>query len=152
MTSRWSLIFDFADGLHAYLYRKVTFAISGMPGDWVVQSGLTLKVQGDDLVRRPFLVLEGEANYNALRGEPKVRAVLTNPASAELPASLKANGTKYLIVIDCRTICASAQEYSIQLTFDRYFVPKDLGINNDTRQLVIMVPTKTEMRSSPPLE
>jgi hypothetical protein len=33
----------------------------------------------------------------------------------------------------------------IRVLFDTYFVPKDLGINEDTRQLVIMTPKQIEL-------
>ena len=36
----------------------------------------------------------------------------------------------------------------IQLTFDRYFVPKERGINEDTRKLVIRLPTTEALRAN----
>jgi len=39
---------------------------------------------------------------------------------------------------------------TIHLTFDRYFVPSKLGINTDTRELVVPEPTKHELRASLP--
>ena len=154
----FSLVTDvaYSDGLHAYLFRKPFFSTSGAVGDWIGQSGLSLKVDAYDLARSPFLVLEGNANYEWLGGEPKPRAVLTTVTGTvglELPVWLNAKGSRYQIVIDSHGLpVESGQQYSIQLTFDRYFVPKALGINEDTRKLVIGKPSNTEMRSSPPVK
>ena len=146
----------FTNGHHAYLFRKFATSISAGPGDWIERKGLTLKVEAGDLARRPFLVFEGDANYQVLGGEPKPHAVLTTSAATpglELPTQLKALGQRYEIVIDARMIAQqSGQQYSIHVTFDRYFVPKALGINEDTRELVIMMPAKIELQRTPPLE
>ncbi len=149
--------FTYSDGLHAYLFRKSeTVGWAGGTSDgWIDQSGISLKVEANDLAR-PFLILEGEANYKVLGGEPKPRAVLTTAPGApglDLPARLNAKGSTYQIVIDAHAVALPPnQQASIQLTFDRYFVPKVLGINADDRRLVVRTPTKIEMRSSPPVD
>lgn len=149
--------FTYSDGLHAYLFRKgETVGWAGGTSDgWIDQTGISLKVEANDLVR-PFLVVEGAANYKVLGGEPKPRAVLTTAPGApglDLPARLNAKGSTYQIVIDAHAVALPTdQQASIQLTFDRYFVPKVLGINADDRKLVVGTPTKIEMRRRPPGE
>ena len=148
--------FSFANGHHAYLFRKLATYISAGPGDWIEHKGLILKVEADDLARRPFIVFDGLANYQVLGGKPELRAVLTTAPSGaefELPARLVASGQRYEAIIDTHTVTIQpGQQYSIKLTFDRYFVPKALGINDDTRELVVMMPAKVELRQSPPVD
>lgn len=146
---------SFDDGLHTYLFKKRTFSLTGASGEWITSAGVTLHVMGDDLNRRPLLVLEGDADYDALGGKPEPHAVLSMDAGAskDLPAWLIASGQRYRLVIDCRELFRlPSQKYSIKLTFDRYFVPKKLGMNNDIRELVIRTPTVSEMKSEPPVQ
>jgi len=148
--------FAFSDGLKAYLFRRLSFATSGESGDWIASSGLILKGETSDLAKRPFLILDGRANYDLLGGRPNPRAaLLTAPGTPEieLPAILQAKDSAYRIVIDGRAVpMRPNSQYSIRLTFDRYFVPKERGINNDTRELVVGAPRALAMRSSPPTD
>jgi hypothetical protein len=148
---------DFKDGNHAFLFRKLATSISlGPGGDWIEHKGLILTILTDDLARRPYIVFGGDANYEVLGDNPKPHAVLTSGDGAperELPAWLIAKGQKYEVVIDAHAApLQPGRQYSLHVTFDRYFVPKALGINEDTRKLVVRMPAKIELQRTPPVE
>jgi len=50
------------------------------------------------------------------------------------------SGDHYLIRCSLPEKTAGNSSIDIRLTFSEYFVPRDLGINEDTRKLVIMAP------------
>ena len=98
-----------------------------------------------------LLVLEGEANYDLLGGKPCPRAVAeVSGQTTELPASVTATGNRYRLMIDARA-AASPQDGRVRITvrFDRHFVPRALGINPDSRELVVRAPSQRELRSRP---
>jgi hypothetical protein len=49
---------------------------------------------------------------------------------------------------DARAVASSSGVTRIQLTFDRCFVPKERGINEDTRKLVIRLPKTEALRAN----
>jgi hypothetical protein len=137
-----------------YVFVRPLAKIEGLSGEWITSAGITVETNARDLVQFPFIILEGAANYDWLGGEPKPSAVvvhLPGKPGAPIPAILKRVESSYRIVIDARG-AASAQPASVKiaLTFDRFFVPNKLGINPDTRELVVWAPSKHEMQAAPP--
>ena len=123
----------------------------GASAGWVTSAGITLEVDVDHLRRWPSIFVEGDANYEVLGGEPNPRATIVDAAGTPgvaLPAHLKRVGTRYGIVIDGRQPPDVGRAVRVHLTFDRFFVPSKLGINPDTRELVVMAPTKRELRAA----
>lgn len=134
------------------LVKTEGLSVEGLSSGWITSAGIQVNVNAHDLVQFPFVVLEGPANSNVSEVNPSAVAIdLTGKLGAPIPSIFKQIGSSYRIVIDARGV-ASTQPMPIKiaLTFDRFFVPKDRGINNDDRQLVILSPTKYEMRSAPP--
>jgi len=51
--------------------------------------------------------------------------------------------------VDTRSLMLSDNgAIRIHLAFDRHFVPAKLGINSDTRELVMFAPAKTELHAN----
>jgi hypothetical protein len=134
------------------VFAKPLVNVGGLSAGWITSAGVTLVAELADLKRWPFLVLQGDAPYEVLGGEPHPHAVLTNGHSpgAELPATLKRTGSQYQVTVDARNITAGESSAAIFVTFDRWFVPRERGINPDTRELVIMAPSRIELQASAP--
>jgi hypothetical protein len=128
--------------------------LSGLSAGWVTSAGLDLEADSAALAKYPFIVIEGKADYRALGGVPKPQAALLDPGDkppTPLPVIIKQTGSTYQIVIDTRGAVQPSYCLSkIKLSFDRSFVPSKLGINSDTRELVIPTPDKHALRKTAP--
>jgi hypothetical protein len=149
--------FVFSSGLRAYLFGKKSFGsvkVNGISNGWITSAGLSLQAQRSQLTERPFIILAGPANYKWLGSVPQAKAFALDEAgkrTTELPVSLKAEDYRYELVIDARAVAKQTGDaVKIELVFDRFFVPAKIGINEDSRELVMLAPTKREMVSSPP--
>ena len=66
--------------------------------------------------------------------------------SKSVPATFRRVGERYEILIDTSSIELPPSDLiSLRLKFDAFFVPKEIGINGDTRELVVRVPTLVEV-------
>lgn len=128
--------------------------MTGLSEGWITSEGLSLEANAAVLAKYPFIVLEGRADYTALGGVPQPHAVLVDPGGrpgTDLMATIKRTDQSYQIIIDAHSpTLPSNCPVTIQLTFDRYFVPSKLGINTDTRELVVPEPNKHELRAVAP--
>jgi hypothetical protein len=119
--------------------------IAGLSGGWITSAGIDLRTSGHAIADRPFIVLEGPALLAPLGGNPEPRAELRSQLRTEpptpLPARIAISDNRYKIVIDCSGACARVTEPTIHLDFDRFFVPAKVGINADTRELVLYAPS-----------
>ena len=61
-----------------------------------------------------------------------------------IPCELKVDNNKYIITIDNSTL--NNGSYKMELRFNNSFVPAELGINEDTRKLVVMCPDMAEIQ------
>jgi hypothetical protein len=134
------------------VYVRPSFTIAGLSADhWLTSEGMTLYV--------PVILAEPSAKL-LLKGMSPDLAWL--PPDTQVSAKLVEPGGKgRSLVTDFR---ATGQDYSIQITlpaelpdldkeqmlrikvsFSSYFIPSELGINEDTRQLVIQAPTETRI-------
>jgi hypothetical protein len=142
-------------GIPLQVFVKPAVKIIGLSGDWVTSSGLTIEVEPRDLLRWPLIVLEGVAFYDVLGGQPEARAIVLDSAGQpgkELPVSFErtASSSGYVVTITAAETASESQTpVKIQLSFDRFFVPRALGINADPRELVIMAPSRRELRARP---
>ena len=141
-------------GIPYRVYVRPLAKMDGLSAGWVTSEGLSLEANAAVLAKYPLIVLDGKADYTALGGVPQPHAVLVGPGGqpdASLLATIKQTGSSYQIVIDTHSpALPSSCPVTIHLTFDRYFVPSKLGINTDTRELVVPEPTKHELRASLP--
>ncbi len=133
----------------AYVFFRPLAWIYGTSGGWMPSSGITIWTKAAFLRRAPIFILEGDTNFGWLPRLPKPKAKLLGDdrqVVETLPVEFKRNGSRYLISIDGRSALSSNHDpVQVSLTFDIYFVPKLLGINDDTRELVIMAPTSVKL-------
>ena len=151
--NRILLLADNIDGLPISVYVRASVKIRGISAGWITSSGLTIDVDASQLARWPHIELDGPApDYAKLGGIPQPHATLPAPGQdteLALPVTIEVSDNKYAISIDAYAAASTpAGKKSIQLTFDRYFVPKNIGLNSDTRELVLPAPAAYNLYQS----
>lgn len=138
------------NGIPFCVFHKPLAKSEGGSGDWITSRGLTFTLNRSELQRWPFLILDGNYKNDVLGDKPGVRALATSEdePSIELPVRFETSNTQYHLVVDARGAARASGVTRIQLTFDRYFVPKERGINEDVRQLVMQLPTSEALRAN----
>lgn len=130
----------------AMVYCKPRVQLIGLSGDWITSEGLVIRAESSVFKQFPVISLSGEANYSWLPKQPSAQAILDTPDDArEFPASFHKDGNRWELTVDLRgRPLPPSGEASVRVKFDTFFVPRDLGINNDTRQLVVEAPINVE--------
>jgi hypothetical protein len=140
-------------GIHLEVFAKPILKISGVSGAWVTSAGLIIEVEASDLTKRPIIVLKGEAPYHLLDGELQPRATVIDTARqpiGELPVTFEPDGFRYVLSINARAAASETPtRVRIQLSFNRFFIPSAVGWNADMRELVIVAPSRYELREAP---
>jgi hypothetical protein len=125
------------------LYVRLRPRIEGESGEWITSNGITLHHLGKVLQARPNIELRGKTNFSLLGKIPKIQAQLVQSDRdiKTIPVTIKITGNDYLITLhlDPKDIDGD-RAAQIHLSFDTYFIPKDIGVSEDTRQLVIRTP------------
>ena len=132
------------------LYMRPPLRFEGESGGWVTSSGLVIVGPGELLREYPTIELRGRnILFQYLGDRLDIRAQLLTPGQQpkDVPASITRPGPEYSVVIhldpsDIRT----DQDVRVKILFDKYVVPKAVGFNEDTRQLVIMTPAQVRAR------
>jgi hypothetical protein len=123
---------------------QTVVAARGISGSWITSAGVDLVVPDSPLLDR-CLQLSGPSSRGVLGPRnPDVTAWLKDtPEGPEyIPAVMQWAGDKYDLRVQLPAAHNPNQLLSvIRLKFSSYFVPKELGINSDSRELVIMAPT-----------
>jgi len=139
------------DGRDLTVFVRPGVKLDGDNGGWLTSAGATLRAPAIVLKRYPYIVLEGGTMLGELlAGKLHVDArMLTADAPRSLPTLVSPITTTYMIAIDLRgqplQSVRNDGSVDITLSFDRYFVPKERGINSDYRQLVIMKPASVRV-------
>jgi hypothetical protein len=125
------------------LYVRLEPRIEGQSGDWITSNGITLHHLGKVFQARPNIELRGKTNFSLLDKIPEIQAqiVQSDRNIKSIPVTIKVTGNNYLITLhlDPKDIDGD-KAVQIHLSFDTYFVPKDRGVSEDTRHLVIRGP------------
>jgi len=119
--------------------------LSGQAADrWITSEGLTLDVPGEWVRLRPIVELSGRTIlFEHLGGKLNVDAKIQfrEQAPEEVPATIEASGDHYVLRIELNPAdLRPDREVHVRISFDKYFVPEEFGLNSDTRRLVIMMP------------
>lgn len=143
-------------GLPFKVFVKPTLHAEGISGDWITSFGISVQVDPADLVQWPLIVVEGSSSSVYLKligGSPGVTASASSLSAGgtaiELPVDATFTDGAYRLIIDARAIAAKGSEpKQVDIRFDRHFVPKAVGMNPDTRELVLPAPSRLELRAS----
>jgi hypothetical protein len=118
--------------------------VDGDSGGWLTSAGADVIAPAIALKSHRYIVLLGRTILpDLIGGKLKVFArLLTAAGPQSLPTIVSPITGRYTIAIDLKgQTLPNDGLVDIALSFDRYFVPREHGINSDTRKLVIMTPT-----------
>lgn len=128
------------------IYMKVPIRIDGTSGEWITKDGATLTGPADVLRRRPRIELSGRTiRFEVYHGQWSVTAQLLLPGQPprDVRATITAPAERYAISLWLNPDDLPASGYvSIHFALDKFFVPKEIGENGDTRALSIMAPER----------
>jgi hypothetical protein len=133
------------DGRQLTLFAKLPVEVNGASGTWLMPEGTSLRMPCEVLSGKHDFVAAGNTILpEMLNNKLGVTASLDNGTSTEtLPATISPVTATYSITIQTQGAHVPLSgTCAISLTFDHYFVPKERGINQDTRKLVIMAPSQ----------
>ena len=128
------------------LYMRPAVTVSGADDGWILDQGLTLSAETKVLRVRPRIELSGKAVFQLPAGVhhdidlPRVSARWQNSTGSgkSIQAIIRKEGEDYRIVLSPNLADFPPDERSeITLSFDKSFSPRDLGLNGDTRRLVL---------------
>ena len=109
---------------------------------------MSIETERATLQRFPKIRISGPANYTWLPKIPSPLATIDTDETFEkvVPASFRRTDNSYEILIDTSLAeLPHSDKVRLLLKFDTFFVPQDLGINSDTRELVVTAPTLVQM-------
>ncbi len=132
----------------ASIYVRPVPRIFGVSAGWITSCGLDLEAERDTLERFPVVRLAGTANFAWLSKVPTVSVTVpTDKGLLQVPATLMRDGSNYTVSLDTSSLELPRTEHvRFHISFDAFFVPKAIGINEDTRELVVNAPSRAEMR------
>jgi hypothetical protein len=125
------------------LYGQPRATVRGGTADgWVTSNGLWLRGVGRDLQSFPTVTLRGVWSGRWHRAVPKVRVLCPGFGDGEAAsARMEVSAHRYEITVKVNpSLLAANPDPELHLLFDRFFVPRDRGINPDPRQLVVFLP------------
>ena len=119
--------------------------VAGASEGWLTATGASIQAPVKLLREWPIIRITGTTIASQhLKGPLSITAVARNDAgvSTTIPARITISpGESYQIEIDATGVpLPDSPLLALQLSFDRYFVPKELGQSTDTRKLVIQSP------------
>jgi hypothetical protein len=134
----------------ATVYVRPTAKIIGASGNWITSDGLVIEASRQALQRFPEIRLSGHANYSWLPKMPVVSATIDmTDTQKAVPASLRRTNDGYEILIDLSHLeLPSRDPVRLNLTFDSFFIPKTIGVSEDTRKLVVFAPEVVQLTPS----
>ena len=145
-------------GRRLTLFVKPQVLCIGDSGGWMTSAGLECRTLGAMLERRPVLRLAGASNFDWLGGTPAVTAEVTQDGEAaptsvacQVDVGTAAGSSRpYAITCNARQVTIDPEKpVRLRMSFDRAFVPKEKGINEDTRHLVLRWPSTIDTLPAP---
>lgn len=139
----------------AYARPRLTMLVphvaAGADWEWITDAGLTLATSATLLRSRPEIRLSGVAQFELIGGElPGISATLlpTGGMPLPLPVSARRHGASYVIQVRCDAVRLPEHgRVLVQLDFDRFFRPVDVGLGPDPRRLVMAAPLEVRLQT-----
>ncbi len=139
-------------GHNFQIFVRPRVRVAGDSGGWLTAAGAELLAPAGVLRVWPIIRLSGSTiGSKHLKDQLGTTVTITGDPGRTIPsrASIAADES-YEIQIDASGIpLPDTGLVQLHLSFDRYFVPKDLGINPDPRKLVIQSPKTASLSPAP---
>lgn len=120
------------------LYVRPRPVIYSPDPSWLGPTGTKVRIDARDLAIRSVVRITGSYPASYLRIQPKVTAFVDD---ASIPAKLAIEGERYTIDLDFGGLRSTSKGMlEADLVFEGHFVPKDIGLNEDSRELVLWAP------------
>jgi hypothetical protein len=134
-------------GVKWHLYQRPLATLQSRYPDWLDRDGLT--ITGSSALFRRFPVVQVTGRYcpELLGGRLGVKAALVS--GEEVPVVVEELGGHYRLTVRLDDVPLAEKEVAVQVRFDRWFVPRDLGIGQDRRQLAVRKPDDVRLRPLP---
>jgi hypothetical protein len=145
------------DRFHFYdtdvvLYARPSLKLDGDSAGWITSRGLNLTGSAAALRAFPNVELTGRGPARHLPAVVGVGATVRAPGRQPKPvaAAMTRSGNTYRINLTLapQDLPASG-EVTLHLTFDAFFVPRDLGLSTDARELVVRTPEQVTLDPAP---
>jgi hypothetical protein len=134
------------DGFNVTVYVRPKPAILGTLNGWITRDGFSIEASRAELERFPVVLLAGPANFSWLPKTPAVSAAIeTEKDPLAVHASLRRTDGGYEIQIDTPSDLPPGDPIRLHITFDTFFIPKNLGVSPDTRELVVPAPSLVQL-------
>jgi hypothetical protein len=136
------------DSFSAAIYVRPSATVSGLSGGWITSNGMSIETERATLQQFPKIRISGPANYTWLPKIPSPLATIDAEGTSEkvVPASFRRTDNSYEILIDTSFAeLPHSDKVRLHLKLDTFFVPQHLGINSDTRELVVPAPALVQL-------
>ncbi|MBI1915738.1 MAG: hypothetical protein HYS12_13545 [Planctomycetes bacterium] len=135
------------------LYVRPSFRLEGESHGWITRRGLTLTAPAEFLRKRNVAHLGGKLNLSFLKRVPGVTVVMKAAGKEQaIPAHLDVTDFHYDLVFQVPAEWLPKHgQVTVDIKFDTWFVPHDLGLNDDTRELVVCSPDTVSLTTPSPV-
>lgn len=140
------------EGRNVDLFVKPQLKIGGLNGGWITSDGLMIEVLSKHIKPGAVLLLGGSFNPNWLPHENlfvSAKVVKHGKTEKPLETKLAVEGSRYSIRVllpEKNGLLGQEEPLRIKLSFSGYFIPSQLGINDDNRKLVFRAPSEKHIR------
>ena len=121
--------------------------VSGLSGGWILDQGMWLEGERRILQQFPVIRMLAPIAPQQLSSDVIWTAIVeTTSGTEEVPVDFDRNSSGSRLTVDLTTIASRLAEHvRINVRANRSFVPAALGINSDTRSLVLQEPTSFKL-------
>jgi hypothetical protein len=130
------------------MYVRSASQVDGASGGWITSRGVTLRQPASLLRLRPVVELSGETILSEHLGSIlpiSAKVFAQDGIVQELTTSIRPEHSYRITLNLDKEKLPTSGEVKIALHFGRYFVPKEIGYNDDQRQLVLMMPERVRL-------
>ena len=120
------------------VFGKGQVKVASSWNDWMSDEGNWIIFNKQD-ERQNKIVIEGSLGGGF--SSPEEFQPNVSWKGENIPCELSVNGDRYVITIDISDLTMGS--YKMELSFNNSFIPAELGLNDDTRKLVVMCPDES---------
>jgi hypothetical protein len=132
--------------------RPVARVVSGVSGGWVTADGLVVEVAAPRRAKSEAdVVFTGGMNPWIARDLSAACVPSGDAADPEAPGSFIADQLVYVARCPLPSDDDGDGRVRVRLRFSRFFVPREIGLNDDPRRLVVSAPAKIDVLPRQPV-